>query len=124
MYIALKIKQASNQTNLKMVILVFLTLGIALFGSLFWYLSHRIEESTKADFAKRNVRFIAQPNAFFQILKKERSEFIRLEQVKKEGKVFGFYFIGSPTILVTEPEIAQLVMSKEFTNFSNRRVRF
>lgn len=107
-----------------MVFLTIFALGIAFLLTAIWYFLRQSEESSISQFAKQNVRYIAQPNAFFQTLKKERLEVARHEIIKKEGKIFGFNFLGSTTIVAAEPEIAQLVLSKEFTSFTNRRVSF
>ena len=81
------------------------------------------EARLKAEFAQRNVHYHKQPNAFFQVLRRERNDLHRQNEViKKVGTVYGVKFLGSITICVSEPEIVQTVFSSEFTNFTNRRI--
>lgn len=69
------------------------------------------------------MRFIPQRNSVLSVMLKERTELTRHEILKREGvKAFGFYLFNVPTILVADPDIAGQVLSKEFTNFTNRRV--
>ncbi|KAH9398120.1 Cytochrome P450 3A4 [Tyrophagus putrescentiae] len=81
------------------------------------------EARLKAEFAQRKVHYHKQPNAFFQVLRRERNDLHKqTEVIKKVGTVYGVKFLGSITICVSEPEIAQTVFSSEFTNFTNRRI--
>lgn len=48
-------------------------------------------------------------------------ENFKLESLKTVGKLYGFDLLYKDTILVAVPEMIQTVMSKEFTNFTNRR---
>lgn len=47
---------------------------------------------------------------------------IEQEAIKKHGPIFGTTIFGTKTIYVAEPSLIQLIMSKEFTSFTNRRV--
>ncbi|OTF72996.1 cytochrome P450-like protein, partial [Euroglyphus maynei] len=44
-----------------------------------------------------------------------------MENVKRVGKIFGSEMFTGINITIAEPELIQLVLSKEFTNFPNRR---
>lgn len=43
---------------------------------------------------------------------------------KKYGKIFGFYLLKTPTVVVMDPEILKSVMVKEFESFHDRPVIF
>ena len=51
-----------------------------------------------------------------------REEFVMMDYIKQNGKLFGFSFVNSLTIVTVEPELIQSVLSKEFATFMNRRV--
>lgn len=74
--------------------------------------------------ASQNISFVSIPNFFLQAFWGKRQDVFEQELVQKHGKVFGVNFMSSKTIFIAEPELAQLVLSKEFTSFINRRVRF
>lgn len=103
--------------SLLVTCLVFLLFATSTFAYLFW----RDEQARKA-FAKRNVKFVKVINLFYAWLFKTKVELVKDEVIRKEGNVFGFNMLGTPTILIADLEIIQLVMNKEFTNFINRRV--
>lgn len=105
-----------------MAILAILLVLIALIATCLWYYFRWAEERNRVEYARRKVKYLPQRNAFLQVITKERIEETLYQQFKREGNVFGFNFLGRYTICVNEPEIAQLVLSKEFTNFTNRRV--
>ena len=75
-------------------------------------------------FARRKVKFVPQENLFVAILKKIRLELKRHDDLQKHGNVFGHVLMGAPTIVVSDPELIELVLSKNFTSFVNRRVSF
>ena len=105
-----------------MAFLSLLILGLAFAGAAAWLFTWWSDERSRTEFAKRNIKYIPQGNAFLQTIRKERQEEPKHKLIQKEGKVFGFNFLNAYTICVAEPEIAQSVFSKEFTSFSNRRV--
>lgn len=104
-----------------LTLVAILVAVVATLYGLFSYLSARNEEESRREFARRRVPYLPQPNAFLQSIKKERLEVKRDELIKANGKLFGFNFLNRRTVLCAEPDIAQLVMSKEFTSFPNRR---
>lgn len=87
-----------------------------------WLYSRWSEKETLGELARRNVPYVAQPNIFLSILRKERLEEPKHALIAKHGNVFGFRFLGEYTILIAEPDIAQQILSKEFATFTNRRV--
>ena len=89
--------------------------------ALIYYYIKRKEESIRNKFTSQQIKYVKTPNILIQAYKGLRAELYEYEQVKKWGKVFGTRFLGSPTIFLCEPELIQLIMSKEFTNFTNRR---
>ena len=96
---------------------------IALFIVCLGYLtSGGNDRETKSIFTKRNVKFVPQKNLFFESLKKVRLELRRHDHIQEYGTVFGHMMMGVPTIVVSDPELIELIMSKHFTNFVNRRV--
>ena len=73
---------------------------------------------------ERGVPYVSVTTTGFWALVRGIQSFLAIdEHVRRLGKVFGFDVGNSPTILVSEPEILQQVLSKDFTNFVNRRVR-
>lgn len=89
-----------------------------------WLYSRWSEKETVRELARRNVSYVPQPNIFFSILKKERLEEPKHALIAKHGNVFGFRFLGEYTIHITEPDIIQQILSKEFATFTNRRVSY
>lgn len=90
-------------------------------SALFAY-SYYADRKHSNELALRNVVYAKQPGLVQALFKRDRAELKRDEEIRKYGKVFGFYLLGSYNISIAEPELIQLVMSKEFTNFTNRRV--
>ena len=77
---------------------------------------------TRHEFARRNVKFVQPGNLFMIVASGKRFEVVIDEAVKREGPVFGFNLFGSYTIVVSDPEMSNLILTKEFPNFPNRRV--
>lgn len=77
---------------------------------------------SKKEFQKRNVKYVKVANLFYAMISNVRVELVKENLIQREGNVFGFNMLGKRTILVAEPEIIQLVLSKEFANFVNHRV--
>ena len=94
----------------------------AILSTAFWYFFYWYDEKNRRAFKERNLKYVNLGNMFFDIIMKRRIELKKDNVIKKEGKVFGFNMLGKPTILLAEPELIQTVLSKEFTNFINRRV--
>lgn len=70
----------------------------------------------------RNVIYRPLPNLFFETLKKSRFEILTYKNILEHGKVFGADLLSNKNIVIAEPELLQIVLSKQFTNFTNRRV--
>lgn len=98
---------------------------VILLGTFLYSWFHKRQQRKSHEFAlTRNVKWVHMPSLFTMVFKKIRLDEMERELVKKHGKVFGASMFFAPGILVAEPEIAQIVFSKEFTNFTNRRVCF
>ncbi|KAH7639178.1 cytochrome p450-like protein [Dermatophagoides farinae] len=69
----------------------------------------------------RNIPVGKQPSFFNALLNNIRIELISQENIKKIGKVYGWEMFGGINLTIAEPELIQLILSKEFTNFPNRR---
>lgn len=72
--------------------------------------------------AERNLKFVNVENFFVEAFKGDfpgkRKDMI----VKKEGKAFCFSMFFKFCVLLADPELVGLVLSSQFTNFTNRRV--
>lgn len=73
-------------------------------------------------FKQRNIKYVKIPNALWSILRGKRLELLKHDFIQREGTIFGFDLFNKLTIMVAEPEVIQLVLNKEFSNFVNRRV--
>lgn len=71
--------------------------------------------------AERNLKFVNVENFFVEAFKGDfpgkRKDMI----VKKEGKAFCFSMFFKFCVLLADPELVGLVLSSQFTNFTNRR---
>lgn len=102
--------------------LALLVVGTTIIATIAWYFLNRSEENNREEYARRNVKYLPQRNAFLQMVFKERLEEAKHEFFKQGHRIFGYNFLNAYTISAAEPELAQVVLSKEFTNFTNRRV--
>lgn len=75
----------------------------------------------RKDLEQRNIPYATMPSLFSVFFLKKRIERIQEEKVRENGKIFGFIQMNIINIILAEPELIQLVLSKEFTNFPNRR---
>ncbi|KAJ6218346.1 hypothetical protein RDWZM_009503 [Blomia tropicalis] len=101
--------------------LALLVVGTTIIATIAWYFLNRSEENNREEYARRNVKYLPQRNAFLQMVFKERLEEAKHEFFKQGHRIFGYNFLNAYTISAAEPELAQVVLSKEFTNFTNRR---
>ena len=121
----------TNSTNSPQTMDSFLTspslglalLGISLVATSFWFLLHWFDEQSRRAYAARGLKYVQMGNMFVDIVLKRRIELKKDAAIKREGMLFGFNMLGRNTVLMAEPELIQQVVSKEFTNFTNRRVR-
>ena len=104
---------------------IFVALLIVVLTTLYYIYSVWYEQRSQQEFAKRNVPYKHTNGFLWAWLRSERIEWSNDAIIRNEGlKNFGFNMLFKPTILVSDPEIIQLVLSKEFTHFVNRRVCF
>ena len=101
------------------VIIATIVLVISL-GYLFF---QRKNKQFIASLTSRGIRYQPQSSLLEILIFKKRVELESLKNVKSVGKIYGFIMFGGINLVVAEPELIQLVLSKEFTNFPNRRVR-
>ena len=99
-----------------------LTAIILIFTSIYLYLRNR-SKSAIANLQSRNIPIAEQPSFFSALWNKTRIELISQKNIQKIGKVYGWEMFGGINVTIAEPELIQLIMSKEFINFPNRRVR-
>ena len=109
-------------SDLIMFGIFLLTVIILTFSSIFLYLRHRSKMAI-LNLQSRNIPVGKQPSFFSALWNNIRIELISQENIKKIGKVYGWEMFGGINLTIAEPELIQLIMSKEFTNFPNRRVR-
>lgn len=100
--------------------LTLLTLSLA--ATIFWFLYRLLENINIKSFKERNVKYVNFPSQFLSQLRKKVFHLIEKQEIDKHGTVFGFNLFFNKTIMVAEPELLQIVLNKEFTNFPNRRV--
>ncbi|XP_027196234.2 cytochrome P450 3A56-like [Dermatophagoides pteronyssinus] len=99
------------------IIIAIIVLSIS-FGYLFYQWKKR---QCISSITSRGIRHQKLPSFFSVLLSKKRLELESFENIKRVGKVYGFEMFGGVNIAVAEPELIQVVLSKEFTNFPNRR---
>jgi len=97
-------------------------LAASVLTALFWLYTRWSDFRCRQAFAQRNLKYVNLGNLFVDIVLRRRVELKKDALIKGEGKLWGFSMLGRYTVLVAEPELIQQVMSKEFTNFTNRRV--
>ena len=96
--------------------------AIVIILAFIYYRKKRKDENIRKKFASQQIQYAETPNFLVQVAKEVRTELYEYDQVQKYGNVYGTVLFSSPTIFLCEPELIQLIMSKEFTNFTNRRV--
>ncbi|CAG2169280.1 unnamed protein product, partial [Oppiella nova] len=71
----------------------------------------------------RNINEAKVPwlQVFSILWRKEPPEVLMLESAHKYGKLYGIKSFGKTNIVCAKPDIISLVLSKEFTSFTNRR---
>ena len=103
-----------------------LTLALAcliLFLTIYFWCRHP-ESATIRAFSERNLKYVSLGNFLTATIRKERIELTKSKAINKEGPVFGFTMMNKYTIMIADAEMAGIVLSKQFTNFTNRRVSF
>ena len=100
----------------------FLTAIILILASIYLYGQHRSKLAI-ANLQSRNIPIGEQPYFLSALWNKTRIELVLQKNIQKIGKVYGFEMFGGINLTIAEPELIQLIMSKEFTNFPSRRVR-
>ena len=103
-------------------IAIYTTASLAIGSTLLWLYSKLQNAKTRRRFRKRNIQYVDFPGFISLMFNSKHFEKVEYEYVQKYGKVFATKMFGSDTIFVTEPELIQQVLSKEFTSFTNRRV--
>ncbi len=103
---------------------VYSTATVAVSGTLLWVWLKWKDAQLRRQFRDRNIQFVDFPNLISQSFSKKHFEQEEYDRVKKYGKIFATKIFGQPTIFVADPELIQLILSKDFTSFTNRRVSF
>ena len=104
------------------MVLISIVVTVVILFIIIWYWLKHNDDVSGREFAKRNLKYVKISNLFKSILTKERIELLKTEAIKREGSVFGFNMLNKYTVMLTEPEIIQTILNKEFTNFTNKRV--
>lgn len=103
--------------------LALLIIATAVIGAVIYYLIQWSTQRSHEAFKDRGIPYIPLPNVLTIMIRKARTELIKDEIIKREKvKAFGFIVLKTKTIVVADPDITGQVLSKEFTNFINRRV--
>ena len=85
-------------------------------------LTNRRNRRDRREIESRNVKYVPQPNLMMTILRKVPLHLLTEEVIRTHGSVYGYSMLGTYNVMIGEPELIQTVLSKEFTNFTNRRV--
>ena len=100
-------------------LIIVVSMSISLLGIWFYY---RIEKKLQTKFREYNLKYVSYPNLIWLQMTGQFLEKIELRKVKENGTVFGASVFMTPAFVVAEPELIQIILSKEFTNFTDRRV--
>lgn len=71
---------------------------------------------------RQNLRYVRVPNILLALLKNQRHDQIESKLHDKYGQIYGCNFANDFTIVLSNPELVQIICNKEFTNFTNHRV--
>lgn len=126
-YVVSFLKTDNCKKQLKMPMsnaVVYSTATVAVSGTLLWVWLKWKDAQLRRQFRDRNIQFVDFPNLISQSFSKKHFEQEEYDRVKKYGKIFATKIFGQPTIFVADPELIQLILSKDFTSFTNRRVSF
>src|SRR5690625_2127239 len=99
----------------------FLVLVAAIVAGIYWYWQYRRRRYLN-QFAERGLRYVPIPSLLRTLLQdKVRYDLLLHRAIEQHGRIFGFEAgDGAVTVMVAVPELAQQILSKEFTNFVNR----
>lgn len=89
---------------------------------LYLLVSQLIQAKNKQNAQLRNVDFRPMKHEMWLMLSGSHFELEEQKHIQKYGSIFAYNLFQTITIMVAEPELVQLVLSKEFTNFIDRRV--
>lgn len=85
----------------------------------FWY-----EHNNVVQFKQRNIKYAPLPNLFWTIIRGENFTLQIDEHLRKHNlDTLGLNMLFQYSILISNPDLIQTVLVKQFTNFTNRRVR-
>ncbi|CAG2179078.1 unnamed protein product, partial [Oppiella nova] len=98
----------------------FITLLV--FGVVFVIIKYYRRDDSK-HWEDRNVRGkdVKMPSFWTFIWKRQSSEVVLQAMADKYGNLYGIRQFGKTVIICSKPDIISLVLSKEFTSFTNRR---
>lgn len=96
---------------------------LALFVAfIIYYLFQRANANNKLEAKKRNLQYYGMHNTFVYLFINKKVYEEELEYIKKFGTYFGFNLLNNFTVMLSEPDLIQQVLSKDFTTFTDRRV--
>ena len=99
-------------------------LGTILIGAaIAWYLvvSTIRDRQLTREYAARGLKRVPM-NMLWNTFRQIPFEQSAYELVRREGRIYVDKSFNTTTIVCAEPDLIQLILSKEFTNFTNRRV--
>ena len=91
-------------------------------GTLVYLFIRRSNAKNAEEARKRFLDFHGMRNPFLSTFMGKPAEVLELEYDRKYGPTFATHVFNAFTIMSTEPEFIQKVLSTEFTNFMDRRV--
>ena len=71
----------------------FLLLGTSILATAFWYFLRWYDEFNVKAFKERNLKYVNMGNLFLDVILKRRIEVKKDAFIKREGKVFGKFFL-------------------------------
>ena len=101
----------------------FAILALISVGTLVFLFLSRSKAKKRNDARKRLLEYHGMANPFWSTFMGKPVEMLEMEFAKKYGSLYACYLFGNFTIMCTEPEFNQMVLSTEFTNFTDHRVR-
>lgn len=96
--------------------------AVAALTTLYFVVTFLLSQYFEKQFKLQNLKYKNIPSQLLTIFRKGRFERIEQKKLKENNRLYGCDMFFKKTITTIEPELVQIVMNKEFTNFTNRRV--
>lgn len=101
--------------------MIFIVFIFAAIYALYWYY-YSNPKALREQCTPRDIEPAPSMNFVLMLLFRKHPEQEYYNYISKNPRPFGFFSFNTMTIGVINPELIQLVLSKEFSTFVNRRV--